>query len=68
MKIGIIILIVVICIFQGLKAKNSDNILAVGQVAPNFTLISENQKKVSLKDYKGKQVVIYFFPKAETPG
>ncbi len=36
--------------------------------APDFTLPDENGKKVSLKDYRGKDVVLYFFPKADTPG
>jgi peroxiredoxin Q/BCP len=36
--------------------------------APEFTLADENGKKVSLKDYRGKDVVVYFFPKADTPG
>jgi len=36
--------------------------------APDFTLPDENGKQVSLKDYRGKNVVLYFFPKADTPG
>ncbi len=36
--------------------------------APDFTLPDENGKYVSLKDFKGKNVVLYFFPKADTPG
>ena len=36
--------------------------------APEFTLLDENGKSVSLKDYRGKNVVVYFFPKADTPG
>jgi peroxiredoxin Q/BCP len=40
----------------------------VGAVAPNFTLPSQEDKMVSLKDYKGKWVVLYFYPKDQTTG
>lgn len=36
--------------------------------APDFTLPNQNGQNVSLKDYRGKDVVLYFFPKADTPG
>ena len=36
--------------------------------APDFTLQNENGKPVSLTDFRGKNVVLYFFPKADTPG
>ncbi len=36
--------------------------------APAFTLLDQNGEKVSLKDFKGKTVVLYFYPKADTPG
>ena len=36
--------------------------------APAFTLENENGEKVSLSDYKGKNVVLFFYPKADTPG
>jgi len=39
-----------------------------GKAAPAFTLTDANGKKVSLKDFKGKDVVIYFYPKDDTPG
>ncbi len=39
-----------------------------GTVAPNFTLISQEDKPVSLSDYKGKWVVLYFYPKDMTTG
>ena len=41
----------------------------VGNLAPAFTLIDQDGKKVSLKDFKGKKnVVLYFYPRAMTPG
>lgn len=39
-----------------------------GQAAPDFTLKDQNGKPVSLKKYKGKPVVVYFYPADETPG
>ncbi|WP_297889196.1 peroxiredoxin [Sulfurihydrogenibium sp.] len=39
-----------------------------GEPAYNFTLISDEGKTVKLSDYKGKWVVLYFYPKADTPG
>jgi len=36
--------------------------------APEFTLPDENGKAVSLKDFRGKTVVLFFYPKADTPG
>lgn len=41
----------------------------VGNLAPALTLVNQNGDKVSLKDFKGKKnVVLYFYPKALTPG
>jgi peroxiredoxin Q/BCP len=36
--------------------------------APDFTLPDQDARKVSLKDFYGKTVILYFFPKANTPG
>jgi len=42
--------------------------LVEGHEAPDFTLKSDEDKSVSLKDYRGKKVVLYFYPKDDTPG
>jgi peroxiredoxin Q/BCP len=42
--------------------------IKAGNRAPEFTLPSDSGKEVSLKDFKGKALVLYFFPKADTPG
>lgn len=42
--------------------------LTVGQKAPAFTLLAENNQPRSLSDYAGKKVVLYFYPKDYTPG
>jgi peroxiredoxin len=41
--------------------------LAIGQQAPDFTLKSHLQKDIKLSDYRGKTVVLAFFPLAWTP-
>ena len=43
-------------------------ILKIGDAAPSFSLSDQNGKTVSLKDFKGQKVVVYFYPKALTPG
>jgi thioredoxin-dependent peroxiredoxin len=42
--------------------------LLVGQKAPSFTAKNENGDTVNLTDYKGKKLVLYFYPKDDTPG
>lgn len=46
----------------------ADDMPAVGSVAPDFTLSSQEGRKVSLHDYRGQWVVLYFYPKDMTPG
>ena len=42
--------------------------LSVGKKAPAFTGVDQNGNSISLKDFKGKKVVLYFYPKDDTPG
>ena len=42
--------------------------LKEGDPAPDFRLKADNGAEVSLADYRGKRVVLFFFPKADTPG
>jgi len=42
--------------------------LDIGSNAPDFTLSDKDGKKVSLSDFRGKRVVLYFYPKDNTPG
>src|SRR5215469_6103603 len=42
--------------------------LAAGDQAPDFTLPDDTGKQISLSDYRGRSVVVYFYPAAGTPG
>ncbi len=42
--------------------------LKEGQKAPDFELIDQEGKKVSLLDFKGKKIILYFYPRDDTPG
>ena len=42
--------------------------LQAGDLAPQFTLLNQDNQPVSLSDFKGKKVLVYFYPKALTPG
>ncbi|WP_432410316.1 thioredoxin-dependent thiol peroxidase [Rasiella sp. SM2506] len=42
--------------------------LQAGDTVPNFTVNDEAGNKISLSDYKGKKLVVFFYPKANTPG
>lgn len=42
--------------------------LNVGDKAPEFSLPTHTGEEISLRDFKGQRLVLYFFPKADTPG
>jgi thioredoxin-dependent peroxiredoxin len=42
--------------------------LKQGDKAPNFTLLDQDGNQVKLGDFKGRKVLVYFYPKADTPG
>jgi len=42
--------------------------LKIGDTAPNFQSLDEAGNSISLSDYKGKKLVLFFYPKASTPG
>lgn len=44
------------------------NLLKVGEQAPDFTLLDQNEQPVSLSQFRGQRVLVYFYPKALTPG
>ena len=43
-------------------------LLKIGDKAPDFTLKDQDDNSVSLSDFKGKKIVLWFYPKASTPG
>ncbi|WP_150952209.1 thioredoxin-dependent thiol peroxidase [Microbacterium testaceum] len=42
--------------------------LAKGDIAPDFTLLDQDEHPVSLGDFRGRRVILYFYPAAQTPG
>lgn len=42
--------------------------LTIGDAAPDFSLPANNDQTISLSDYKGQKVILYFYPKDDTPG
>lgn len=40
----------------------------IGKPAPAFTLLNQDGEKTSLEDFRGRKVLVYFFPRADTPG
>jgi peroxiredoxin Q/BCP len=42
--------------------------LQTGDKAPQFTLTADDGREISLSDFRGQRVVLYFYPKADTPG
>lgn len=46
----------------------SNTILEEGMKAPNFTLMGSDEKEHSLSDYLGRKVILYFYPRDNTPG
>ena len=42
--------------------------LQPGDKAPTFSLLNQAGEKVKLADFKGRKVLVYFYPKADTPG
>lgn len=44
------------------------NRLTIGDLAPDFTLLNQHEQPVSLTQFQGQRVLVYFYPKALTPG
>ncbi len=65
---GLVVLLVVIVLGIVAKRVFADSAPAVGTMAPEFTLSSQEGNQVSLKDFHGKWVVLYFYPKDFTSG
>jgi peroxiredoxin Q/BCP len=70
MRVALLVITVVVVIFLVPRLFSSANSAApgAGSPAPDFTLPSQESASVSLKDYRGSWVVLYFYPKDQTPG
>lgn len=51
-----------------INLKGSGIVLEAGQKAPDFNLLNEKGENVTLSDFKNHRVVLYFYPKDDTPG
>jgi len=70
LRIALIVLAVVIIIFLVPRLISGSRAAAPtpGSIAPDFSLPSQQGTPVSLKDYRGQWIVLYFYPKDQTPG
>jgi len=69
LRITLLVVVVVIIIFLVPRLlSGSRAVPAQGSTAPSFTLASQEGTTVSLQDYRGSWVVLYFYPKDQTPG
>jgi thioredoxin-dependent peroxiredoxin len=68
LRILILLLVVVVAILLVPRTLSRSAPPSEGSPAPNFTLISQEGTSVSLTDYRGKWVILYFYPKDQTPG
>lgn len=68
MRFGMIALVVVVLAGIAWRVAMAGPVPEVGSTAPDFTLPSQDNPQVSLKDFRGKWVVLYFYPKDMTTG
>jgi len=68
MKIVLVVLLLIVLILFALQLRAAQVTPQVGALAPDFTLPDQQGTPRKLSDYRGKWVVLYFYPKDETPG
>jgi peroxiredoxin Q/BCP len=68
LRIGLLVLIVLVLAVSVPRLLSRSNTPSEGENAPDFTLPAADGSQVSLRDYHGKWVVLYFYPKDQTPG
>jgi thioredoxin-dependent peroxiredoxin len=68
LRIVLLLVVVVVLVMLVPRLLSRSVAPAEGSDAPDFTLPSQEGSPVSLKDYRGKWVVLYFYPKDQTPG
>src|SRR2546423_11677660 len=68
LRILILLFVIVVAILLVPRTLSRSAPPSEGSLAPNFTLASQEGSSVSLQDYRGKWVILYFYPKDQTPG
>jgi peroxiredoxin Q/BCP len=70
LRVTMLVVVVVVIIFLVPRLLTGSRAAppVAGSAAPDFTLASQESAAVSLKDYRGSWVVLYFYPKDQTPG
>lgn len=68
MKIALITALLLFLAFFALQLRAAQDAPQAGAIAPDFTLPDQQGTPRKLSDYRGKWVVVYFYPKDETPG
>src|SRR3984893_18594342 len=66
-KVSCSLLFIAVLVTSGITLR-ADELPAVGNAAPTFTLTSQEHVQVKLEDFRGKWVVLYFYPKDMTSG
>jgi thioredoxin-dependent peroxiredoxin len=66
--VAVVVLIVLVVFLVPRLLSSTRGAPRAGSAAPDFTLASQESAAVSLKDYRGSWVVLYFYPKDQTPG
>ena len=67
-RIVLLVVVLIVAVLLVPRVLSRSATPAEGSNAPDFTLPSQEGSNVSLKDYRGKWVVLYFYPKDQTPG
>ena len=68
MKIILLLVFGILLIILALKSNAASKLPNVGDLAPSFSLVDQSGQIKRLEDYSGKWVVLYFYPKDDTPG
>jgi thioredoxin-dependent peroxiredoxin len=68
LRIVLLLAVILVLVVLVPRLLSRSAVPAEGRNAPDFTLPSQEGSSVSLKDYRGKWVVLYFYPKDQTPG
>ncbi|WP_297476225.1 peroxiredoxin [Ferrovum sp.] len=68
MRIAVALFMLLILAMWVMRSASASELPTVGQKAPEFSVMDQNGKLQKLSDYQGKWLVLYFYPKDETPG